>query len=272
MNALHNRALTSDDSHEQLLDEDASKRIPGLSLLHRFYPESRIGNFSQVDVAIAFYLRVNSLIQPDAVVLDAGCGRGAYSKDPIAIRKAIRILRGKCKRVIGIDPDSGASANPYIDEFRLMIGDSWPVEDECVNLIVADSVLEHVGDPAEFLSEACRVLRKGGYLCLRTPNLFSYFGLASVLIPARLHAAVLRRMWGGAIEERDVFPTLYKCNTRGKLRRAMTDAGFDPVVYGFDGAPVYLIFSRLTYFLGTLYQRLAPNALKVVLFAFGRKQ
>src|SRR5438093_943558 len=41
-----------------------------------YYPESRFGGFTGVDGTLAFYIRVNSLIDSSSVVLDVGCGRG----------------------------------------------------------------------------------------------------------------------------------------------------------------------------------------------------
>ncbi|MFU8771779.1 MAG: SAM-dependent methyltransferase, partial [Anaerolineales bacterium] len=83
-----------------------------------FYPESRFGGFSNVDGTIAFYQRVNSLIDLETIVIDVGCGRGAYQDDPIPYRKQLRELRHNCSRVIGIDVDPSAKDNPFVDEFR----------------------------------------------------------------------------------------------------------------------------------------------------------
>ena len=51
-----------------------------------FYPEIKFGGYTHVDTAIAFFSRVNSLVKPDGVVLDVGCGRGAYDDDTIPYR------------------------------------------------------------------------------------------------------------------------------------------------------------------------------------------
>ena len=47
-----------------------------------YYPESRSGTFTDVDGTIAFYLRVNGLVDSESVILDVGCGRGAFAEDP----------------------------------------------------------------------------------------------------------------------------------------------------------------------------------------------
>ena len=76
-----------------------------------FYPETRFGGYTDIDGTVAFYHRVNSLLKPSDVVLDVGCGRGEYVDDPVAIRKGLRVLRGKVAKVIGLDVDPAAQTN-----------------------------------------------------------------------------------------------------------------------------------------------------------------
>ncbi|MCP4645039.1 MAG: methyltransferase domain-containing protein, partial [bacterium] len=144
------------------------------------------------------------------------------------------------------------------------------LDDRSVDTCICDTVLEHVEDPDLFFTEAARVIRPGGHLCLRTPNVLSYFGLLSKLIPNKRHAAVLARVQDDRAPD-DVFPTLYRCNTRARLRAMFRKHRFDASVYGYEAEPSYLSFSKLAYALGVLHQKFAPNALKVSLFAFGRK-
>jgi hypothetical protein len=71
--------------------------------------------------------------------------------------------------------------------------------------------------------------------------------------------------------EENVFPTFYRCNTVPAMRRALSRAGFENHVYGFESEPNYLGFSRITYALGVVYHRLTPNYFRNALFGFGRK-
>lgn len=235
-----------------------------------YYPESRLNGFSNIDGTIAFYNQVNALLKPDSIVVDIGCGRGAYGEDSIPFRRNLRILKGKCQCVIGIDLNPAASENPFLDEFRLIKGEHWPLEDELADLLVSDNVLEHVADPGAFFSECYRVLKPGGYVAIRTPNVLSYFGIISKLVPNPQHISVLRRA-KDRVNEEDTFPTVYRCNTLRSLRQALAKHGFEPTVYGFEAEPAYLSFSRLFYYFGVLYQHFAPNFLRVGLHAFGRK-
>ena len=127
----------------------------------RFYPEVKFGGFTDIDGTIAFFTRVNALVDPSFTVLDVGCGRGAGTGDGVAVRRDLRVLKGKVARVIGIDVDPVARENAGIDEFHLIDGDTWPVDDGRVDLVICDNVLEHIEDPGKLFSEARRVLRKG---------------------------------------------------------------------------------------------------------------
>ena len=115
------------------------------------------------------------------------------------------------------------------------------------------------------------MIRPGGYFCLRTPNKRSYFGLAAALIPNWLHERVTRKAQNGRREE-DVFPTLYRCNTRRRLRNALCRNGFTCAIRCHEAEPAYLSFSPIAYWLGVLHQRIAPEGIKMNLFAFARRR
>jgi SAM-dependent methyltransferase len=235
----------------------------------RFYPESRFGGFTDIDGTIAFYMRVQALLDSASTVLDVGCGRGAYDDDPVAVRRDIRIFKGKVARVIGIDVDPAGATNPFLDEFRFFDGGEWPLSESSIDVVVADCVLEHVANPRLFFQNARRVLRPDGALCIRTTNAWGYVALAARLVPNRHHARVTARVQEHRKTE-DVFPTLYRCNSVAKLRRAFSENGFEGVAYGYEAEPSYLEFSRVAYRLGVLHQRLAPHFFRPVLHAFGR--
>jgi SAM-dependent methyltransferase len=252
----------------------SAKAEPGAadSPLLRWYPEARLGGFTDIDGTVAFYSRVRSLLSSEATVVDVGCGRGVHGNDRVPFRRELRTLRGHASRVIGIDVDGAAACNPLVDEFRLIPPHgSFPIDDEACDLIVGDFVLEHVPHPGAFLAECNRILRPGGRIALRTTNALSYVGLISRLIPNRRHAGIVSRVQNERQAE-DVFPTAYKCNTARRLRRALGGAGFDSVVYGYESEPRYFQFSRALYGLAVLHQRFAPRAFRLSLFAFGEKR
>ncbi|MBY0502590.1 MAG: class I SAM-dependent methyltransferase [Bryobacteraceae bacterium] len=237
-----------------------------------YYPESGYGGFTGVDGTLAFYLRVNALLTPEARVLDFGCGRGSYGEDPVALRRQLRVLRGKCAYAAGADVGDDAARNPYLDEVRLFRpGEPVPYGDGAFDVLLADCVVEHLPDPAAFFAEARRLLKPGGHLCLRTSNVLSYFGLAALLVPDSRRESVLHRARPDRKDE-DSFPTLYRCNTVFAIRRALRATGFDGVAFGHESEPCYLGFSRIAYQLGVWHQRFAPGFLRPAIFAFATRR
>jgi SAM-dependent methyltransferase len=235
-----------------------------------FYPESAFGGFSDIDGTIAFYARVNALIGPSFTIVDFGRGRGSHAEDEILFKRNLTCFKGRVTRVIGLDVDRVGRENPTLDEFRLLERHGpWPLEDKSVDLIICDCVLEHLPDPESVFREAGRVLARGGYLCIRTPNVLSYVGIASKLLPNRFHGKVLKKVQLDRKQE-DVFPTVYRCNTVLSLRRQMAVHGFQAVVYGYEAEPSYLHFSKFLYCCGVMYQKFAPRFLRSAIFAFGQ--
>ncbi len=238
------------------------------SYMQRFYPESRFGGFTNYDGTVAFYSRIHSLLEPQSIVLDIGCGHGKRQNDPSKLHSRLRDLRPHVRRVIGIDVDLSAASNPTLHEFRAIHNSGWPVENNSVDLAFSDYVLEHVQQPGEFFLECFRVLRPGGILCLRTVNVWGYVGLIARLIPNRHHFSVLKRV---SAPRQEAYPTFYRCNTLRSLRRILGQTGFDAVVWSIDSEPHYVDFGVWAYALGVLYQRYALASFRNNLIAFARK-
>jgi SAM-dependent methyltransferase len=238
----------------------------------RAYPELEFGGFTRIDGTVAFAIRVQALLGLSKVVVDLGCGRGWRSEDPCALRVQLQDLRGPARRVIGLDQDSSAAVNPFINEFRIITeGRSWPLATGEADFVYCDSVLEHVRDTATFFAELARILHPGGYACFRTPNRWGYPALAAQLIPSRWHAKTTSYVQRDR-EACDVFPTFYRCNTRLRLKRLLHENGFDACVYANEAEPGYLAFSAAVFRLGTYVHALLPPALKSTLFAFARRR
>jgi SAM-dependent methyltransferase len=238
------------------------------------YPETRAGGFSRVDGTVEFYVRVNALLAamgPEAVVLDYGAGRGAFTGDPVSFRRDIRILKGKARRVIGIDVDEAVLQNQAIDEAHVVApGQALPLADQSVDLIVSDSTLEHVVDPEWTASELDRVLRPGGWFCARTPNRSGYIGLGARAVPNRFHVSFLRRLQPVKRPE-DTFPVAYRLNTPNDLKRWFPASRYEHTVYAADNEPAYVGRSILAARLSQLAFAVTPPQFRSILYVFLHK-
>lgn len=237
-----------------------------------FFPEKHAGGFTRVDGTIEFFSRVNALLTPESVVLDFGAGRGLGAEDPVPYRRRLRVLRGKAREVVGVDVDPVVLTNPMLDCAHVVApGAPLPLPNASIDLIVSENTFEHVSNPEAVAAELRRVLRPGGWLCARTPNLWGYIGLATNLVPNRLHAAVLRYAQPDR-QERDVFSTYYRLNTLRAVRHAFPTGAFDHFSYTYNAEPAYFGGSTLGWRLMQLAFRLTPEPFGATIFIFLRKK
>ncbi|MEN9390166.1 MAG: hypothetical protein RLZZ283_266 [Candidatus Parcubacteria bacterium] len=89
-----------------------------------------------------------------------------------------RIIPSQCT-VTCVDIDEHALAQSRhllqgaVQECRTVhadLNERLPLEDESFDLIIASEIIEHLIDPAHFLSECFRLLKRGGVLVGSTPN------------------------------------------------------------------------------------------------------
>lgn len=241
--------------------------------LARAYREIGAGGFSHVDGTIEFYTRVNALVGADMIVLDIGAGRGAQLVNASSpYRARLQSLQGRVKRLVAVDVDEAVKCNRFVDEAHVIAaGEPLPFAESTFDLAYADWVLEHVEDPAAFAENVHRVLKPGGWFCARTPNRWGITGLGSRLVPNRIHSRLLRTLQPSR-EERDVFPTVYKLNTRRSVRRHFPAEKWDDFSYFYNSEPPYVQRSRLLLAAADAYQRLAPAALATNIHIFLRRK
>lgn len=240
--------------------------------LTALYPERAAGGYSRVDGTVAFYSRIRSLLQPSSVVLDFGAGRGSCLEDSVAYRRHLRLLRGDAHRVIGVDIDKSVLTNEAVDERHVVTpGETLPMAEGTIDIIVSDHTFEHIADPAWVSVELDRVLRRGGWLCARTPNRWGYIGVGARIVPNSLHVSALARMQPDKRPE-DTFPTTYRLNTPGQLRRWFPTDSYRHVVWASDSEPAYAGCSVMAARVMRMLSGLTPPPVRSVLYVFLQKR
>jgi SAM-dependent methyltransferase len=212
---------------------EAARRV-----YRRWWPEVDAGGFTRADGTLQFYGRVQALLDGKTSVLDFGAGRGVAAEDECQWRRKMTDLRAPGRSVTAADVDDAVLQNPRADDKVVLKGFELPFADNTFDLIVADHVFEHISDPAKMIAEFDRVLKPGGWLCARTPYLFSLLVLASSVMPSKTHAALLTVIQPGHKEE-DVFPTLYRLNSFRALRRHFRRPDWNNYSYTWSPEPGY---------------------------------
>lgn len=238
-----------------------------------FYTESKISGYTSVDGTVEYYNRINSLIDSSMTVLDFGAGRAAwYEDDSCSYRKKLRTIKDKVHKVIGCDVDAAIFDNNSVDEsIQIEIGKPLPFDDESFDVIISDYTFEHIANPAEVAQEFHRILKKGGWICARTPNKYSYIAMVTRMVNNRYHEKVIKY----AQPERkdvDVFPTTFELNSINDISKYFNESDFENLTYRYEAEPAYHFNNKLLFSILLLVNRLLPPFMKVNLFIFLKKK
>lgn len=144
-----------------------------------------------------------------SLVVDLGCGTGRFS-ELLAAHFGVQ--------VIGIDPSQKmvdqARQKPATGNvvYRQGSGEALPLPDSSADLVFMSMIYHHLTDPTAAARECYRVLRKGGYACIRN-------GTRETDFPHRHFFPALR-----ALIDSDL-------PSRRDIEAVFTAAGFMPVVH-----------------------------------------
>jgi SAM-dependent methyltransferase len=178
---------------------------------------------------------IGRTLQAGDVVLDAGCGHQSLVPQGdhvpfslIGFDMVWEDIRQNHSVNLGLVSDIG----------------HVPLRSESVDIVICNMVLEHLREPDTVFRELSRVLRKGGYLIVMTPSIFNIVTVVNRLIPNQLHQKIAYLLTG--VNESDTFPTYYRANSVGRLRRLLGRNQMQEVEVSMYQPPPYaFVFSRL---------------------------
>ena len=159
-------------------------------------------------------------VTPATRWLDVGAGQHLFPYH----RNLATVLAGRCRRLVGVDPDPGVLENPWLDEaVQCTIEDFRTTEP--FDLVTLRMVAEHLPVPESTVAALGRVVRPRGRVVVYTVHRRAPVTVVSRLLPFGLHAPLKRVIWR---TPRDgTFPSFYRMNTPSRLRELFAAGGFD---------------------------------------------
>ena len=231
-------------------------------LRERFYQPQFRGMYDRFSDVIHEYVRAGD------VMLDAGCGSGRVFQYRFDESQRPQLI-------FGVDMTEEPRGNGNIDVAARADLAALPFRAETFDIAISSHVAEHLTQPERVFGELARVVKPGGRLMVLTPNKWHYVTLSAALMP---HAFHLKFNQSRGVDAHDIFPTVYRANTAGRLRSLYERAGFEiERLEQFETEPEYLAFSTPTYALGVAFERAvnrfgALKNLRVNLLTVGRKR
>lgn len=219
-------------------------------LYKRYYLEDP----TWIDGTTQFKKMIQEYLVKDAQVLDVGAGG-----------KSCHNYKGVVAKVVGIDLSEEVFKNPNLDEAYVCDVNKMPFGDNSFDLAYADFAAEHFEKPDVAAAEIYRILKPGGVFVTRTPNLMHYIVAASFFTPHSIHKAMRKLMQNS--DEKDIFKTYYRCNTRSKIAAVFTRAGFDVErIDMVEKEPSYLLKWAVPFLIGLCYERVVNKFEMLSLF------
>jgi SAM-dependent methyltransferase len=120
---------------------------------------ARVRRFFDIQAGSAWRDLSAVLASFQGTVLDVGCGAQPF-----------RSLVNPQASYVGIDTDAAKANFGYeMPDTTYFSGDTWPIADASMNVVLCTETLEHVLETRRFLAEAARCLVSGGTLVLTVP-------------------------------------------------------------------------------------------------------
>ena len=196
----------------------------------------------------AFNVLAPELVKDGSRVADVGGGKTPFFPPEKARQRNLRVT--------GVDIDAAeldaAPAGAYAEVVVSAIEQCRGAEDQ--DIVIAQSVLEHVYDGREAMRGIGSMLRPGGMVVTFCPNRRAWFARLNLLLPERVKRAVLFSIFPNK-RERQGFPAHYDGCTPREMEENMRHAGIRPIEvryfyvssYFMFFVPLYLFWRLATY-------------------------
>jgi ubiquinone/menaquinone biosynthesis C-methylase UbiE len=240
--------------------------MPALANIDALYQKYYFSRPAWRGGTLPFFELCHSSIRTGSTLLEIGAGPSNEASSEFA----------KIGPITGVDVSDEVLSNKSLRHAAVFDGVHLPFPDRSFDAVVSNWVMEHVQEPSPHLQEVRRVLRPGGVYCFRTINLFHYMPLGSKVIPRWLHIRTSKSLRRMGQDQHDPWPTYYRANTRGKLRRLFREAGFAGIDFQMiECEPRYTAGRAELFYPMMAYERLVNatsllDGFRVVLSAVGR--
>ncbi len=193
-----------------------------------------------------YFERLEALIRPGMRILDIGCGKQFlmdWLRPDLYRRWTLSIVEQAV--IFGVDPFLPSLLENPSRRNACALAGHLPFQDSAFDLVTANMVAEHLATPELALREIARVLQPGGGVLFHTPNLRAPVVRLSGWLPHAFKRIAVRFLEAGR-QEGDVFPTLYRLNTKEAIEKAASQSGLEV------GTLEFVFTSPLTQMLGPL--------------------
>lgn len=128
---------------------------------------------------------------PGAKILDCGCSDGEFTTE-LADKIGSRAVYG----IEFVDELAKRAEEKGITVYRSDLDKDFSIESDTFDVVIANQIIEHLYNSDRFIKEIYRVLKKGGYAVVSTPNLASVHNLIALLFgkqpfPAHISTEVI---------------------------------------------------------------------------------
>ena len=238
----------------QMLNEFFSANRTICNKIELNLPQAQLNIFDLYEKLVAEYINRKN----NQTIVDVGGGRTC----PFAKYKSSNITA----KIIGVDiSEDELKNNNDLDEKRIAdITRKLPFGNEEADIITSRSVLEHLKNLENFISESDRILKKGGYFIHLLPSKFAFFAIINQLIPKKISKMLLYHLLP---ENRGIsgFPAFYNKCFYSAIKTLL-------LKYDFEIVDIHLSYYQSAYFKFFLPFFLISAVLEICLYALKLKK